>query len=226
MTANPGTANETEPSCIWLVQGHYLPENARGWLPFEAPADSETVPEEILEAIRLTEHGHFLPREHFPTDNYPRKNDDEGAHRKRIPQIFSNGFIFVSKESANVLRHFDLGEGALYPVRLWHPDRVTPVPGEYFYLSQGNRKNAFLPEHSPNARKIYRDRDLWWPVPNPEDDQLVFSIASLDGPDVWWDDRIMSYFFISDRLAQALLQAGIARDWQLLRCPVVAKRGE
>lgn len=221
MKADCGTADETSTNCIWLVQGHYSPENARGWLPFEAPADSETVPEEILEAIRLTEHGHFVSLERLPTDNYPRRDDNEGAHRQRIPQIFSNGFIFLSKESADIVRTFDLGEGALYPTRLWYPDRNTQVPGEYFYLSQGNRKNAFLPERSPNARKIYKSQDLWWPVPNPEDNQLVFSVAALAGPDVWWDERIMSYFFISDRLARALTHAGVARDWQLLRCSVV-----
>ena len=226
MTAYPGIANETEPSCIWLVQGHYLPENSRGWRPFEAYEHDDRSPANVVEAMRLTTTGHFLPRERFPTDNYPRKDDDQGAHRKRIPQIFCNGFIFVSKESADVLRHFDLGKGALYPTRLWYPDRVTPVSGEYFYLSHGNRKNAFLPERSPNARKVYKSQDLWTLMPNPEDDQLAFSDIALEGPDVWWDERIMLYFFFSDRLAQALEQAGVARDWHLLRCPVLAKRGE
>lgn len=140
-------------------------------------------------------------------------------HRKRIPQIFSNGFYFVRSESAEILRRFDLGQGALYPTQLWHPDRKTPVPGECFYLSQGNRKDAFLLERSPEAERIPGDR--WLPPPNPVGNELMFSEAALIGPDIWWDPKIAAYYFISNRLAQALKQARLARDWMLLRCPVI-----
>ena len=212
-------ADATGERCIWLVDGHDVFENARGWLPFEAPADTEATPDEIIQAIRLTMEGHFLPPERFPPNNYPRRNDGVGAHRKRIPQMFSNGFTFLREESAEVVRQFDLGEGALYPTRLWHPDRTTMVPGRYFYLSQGNRKNAFLKDRSPEAYKFPGNR--WRLPPNPTHDQLVFSAAALEGPDLWWDDSIGVHFFISDRLAQALKQAKLDRDWKLLRCPVV-----
>jgi hypothetical protein len=201
------------------VQGHKKPENSRGWRPFEAPADTEATPDEIREAIRLTQEKNFLPPQRFPTDNFPRSDESVGAHRKRIPQMFSNGFIFLREESAEVVRQFDLGEGALYPTRLWHPDRTTMVSGRYFYLSQGNRKNAFLKDHSPDAYKA--SKEFWMPPINPRDDQLFFAAAALEGPDLWWDESLVFYFFISDRLAQALKRAKLDRDWHLLRCPVV-----
>jgi hypothetical protein len=210
-------SSENTP-CIWIVRGHYDLRNSRGWLPFEAPSDTERCPEEIIEAMELTERGHFLPQSRFPADNYPRSNDNEGAHRMRFPQIFSAGFFFLRKESADILRRFDLGEGALYPTRLWHPDRKTPVLGEYFYLSQGNKKDAFLLEQSPMADSFPGKK--WWLPPNPIHDQLVFSEAALNGPDIWWDSQIAHYFFISDQLAQALKKAKLVRDWMLLRCPV------
>jgi hypothetical protein len=212
-------AGATGERCIWVVDGHGAFENARGWRPFEAQAETEASPAEIIEAMRLTKAGHFLPPERFPTDNFPRRADSVGAHRERIPQMFSNGFIFLREESAEVVRQFDLGEGALYPTRLWHPDRTTMVPGRYFYLSQGNRKNAFLKDRSPDAYKFPGNR--WRLPPNPTHDQLVFSAAALEGPDLWWDESIGVHFFISDRLAQALKRAKVDSDWKLLRCPVI-----
>ncbi len=167
----------------------------------------------------LTEKGHFLGRERFPTDNFPRR-DSPRAHQSRMPQIFGSGFFFVRKKSADVLRQFDLGQGALYETRLWHPDRKTRVPGEYFYLSQGNIKDAFLLERSPMAKQ-YPSKQLWKIPPNPTNDQLYFAEAALNGPDIWWDRKIGTYFFISDRLAEALKRARVAADWQLLRCPIV-----
>lgn len=203
--------------CIWLVQGHFSPVNTRGWRPFEAfDRDDSSLPATI-EAMQLTMTGRLLPAERFPIDNYPMRGTSE--HRKRILQLFSNGFFFMRSESATVLRRFDLGEGALYPARLWHPDRTTPVPGEYFYLSQGNRKDAFLPERSPEARPLPNKKR--WPPSNPTHGQVVFSTKALDGPDIWWDDKIDAYYFISDRLAKALKQAKLVRDWMLLRCPIV-----
>ena len=206
---------------VWLVRGHW--ENIRGWLPFEAPQDTEKVPDEFLDASWRIRRGQFLPADRFPIDNYPRKNDDEGAHRQRIPQIFFNGLIFICKESADVLRRFDLDEGTLYPTRRWHPNRATQVPGEFFYLSQGNEKDAFLRERSPEAAP--RPGGRWSPPPNPVDNQLAFSTAVLDGPDIWWDKQVAWYFFISDRLARALKDAGIAEDWNLLRCRVIKDQG-
>lgn len=144
-----------------------------------------------------------------------------GDYKRRIPHILTNGFIIVSEKSAEALRRFDLGEGALYPTRLYYPDKKTRLGGDYFYLSHGNKKNAFLPEESPEAKHVDRKYGFWGLPPNPVDNQLVFSQAALDGPDVWWDERIVFCFFISDRLARALKATGVAKDWGLLRCPVV-----
>lgn len=213
------TDSESNAHCIWLVRGHGHTSNLRGWRPFEAPMDTESVPEEILEAMQLAKRGYFLPQDRFPTDNYPRRDDRPGAAHERIPAIFSNGFAFVTKASADVLRQFDMGDGALYPTRLWHRDKTTPVPGEFFYLNQGNVKDAFLLERSPLARRT--SIGTYTTPPNPTDDQLCFSTAALSGPDIWWDRQISFDFFISDRLARALREAKLSHDWMLLRCPII-----
>lgn len=217
--AAPKKSSKESAPCIWAVQGHnYF---SRGWMPFEADPVTEDDTPEMLEAVQLTKSGHFLAAERFPKDSCPRRGNAD--HRRRVPQIFSNGFIFIRKESADVLRRFDLGEGALYPTRLWYPDRVTPVKTEVFYLSQGNWKDAFLRERSPDAAEVwrYQRESLWTFPPNPKGGELVFSPNALDPPDLWFEKLVAPRnFFISDRLAKALREARLAADWKLIKCPI------
>jgi hypothetical protein len=215
MAANE-TASKQSGGPVWCVRGAEDSTHIRGWRSFLADeADNE--PESVLEVVRLSKRGHFVEPRRFPSDLKPMRYGN--AHRQRALQIFSSGYAFVSQPSADILRQFDLGNGNLVPVRLWHPDRKTQVPGEFFYLNQGNRKDAFLPDKS-QAYKPYKARDVWRLLPNPVDDQLVFSSSALEGPDIWWDERFLYYFFISNRLAMALKAAKVARDWGLLRCPI------
>lgn len=112
-----------------------------------------------------------------------------------------------------------MGEGALYPVRLWHPDRETQVPGDFFYLSQGNKKDAFLRELSEGFDQMAQDMlSVHWRRPKPA--KLVFSKEALGGPDLWWDETIYGDFFISDRLKRALDERGLSADWHLMRCSI------
>ncbi|EFO30492.1 hypothetical protein TRICHSKD4_4084 [Roseibium sp. TrichSKD4] len=114
-----------------------------------------------------------------------------------------------------------MGEGALYPVRLWHPDRETQVPGDFFYLSQGNKKDAFLRERSEGFDQMAQDMlSVHWRRPKPA--KLVFSKEALGGPDLWWDETIYGDFFISDRLKSALDERDLSADWHFMRCPVIS----
>ncbi|MBD8894307.1 hypothetical protein [Roseibium litorale] len=208
--------------CIWLVYGHADPRNGRAWRAIETLDAGGKTPEHILKSMRQTKVGWFLPQDCFPRDLYPHPGFYPTPHKRRVPQIFSNGFVMLSGESAEVLRSFDIGEGALYPVRLWHPDRTTPMPGEFFYLSQGNRKDAFLPELFEGYKLISSLKPWKISLGQPEKPQLFFSTGALAGPDIWWDKSIYGDFFISNRLKKALSKRALARDWRLMRCSVVA----
>lgn len=211
----------SEP-CIWLVQGHDLSENVRAWRSAESFEHGGIEPEPVLKSMRQTKVGWFLPQDRFPADNYPRPEHYPPAHEQPAPQIFSNGFIFLAGESADVVRSFDMGEGAFYPVRLWHPDRKTLMPGEFFYLSQGNRKDAFLQERSDKEGIDAMSQGRWRiDIVHSRPPLLFFSESALHGPDIWWDKSIYKHFFISDRLKRGLDQRRLSRDWHLTRCPVV-----
>ena len=120
-----------------------------------------------------------------------------------------------------MLRQFDLGEGALYPTKLFQNDRTTPVEGEYFCLNFGNQKQAFVPEYSPTANKPYPTQDIWQLALNPKDDDIAVTKTAMVGPDLWVDPDLRNAFFLSDPLVQALKAAKLTRRFGLRKCRVI-----
>jgi hypothetical protein len=214
--------------CIWLSNVYGESMSGRGFFPFSADKRGNGTTTADLGAIKRAERGEFLAPEEVPPDFFSLS--DSAAHRKAPLHIFTNGFLIITEESATVLRQFDLGECRLHPVRLWHPDRKTRFGTGHYVLNFASRKDAFLPDRSPLARyEAYINRPesakgkpgFWMLPPNEGDDQLVFSKAVLDGPDLWWEPSFFNLFFLSHRLAQALKAAKLAKHWRLFRCPVV-----
>ncbi len=181
--------------------------------------------EQALEAMRGSEKGVSFPKQRFPTEMYAKYPDKK---EKKKPDIFmAGGFWTVSAACADVLRQFDLGDGGLYPTKLFQHDRTTPVEGEYFCLNFGNTKQAFVPEYSPKARipdyfQPGPDNPLVWlqPIMHNDGDMAVTKIA-LDGPDLWIDPKVRSAFFLSDPLVQALKAAKLTRRFGLRKCRVI-----
>ncbi len=120
-----------------------------------------------------------------------------------------------------MLRQFDLGEGALYPTKMFQHDRTTPVKGEYFCLNFGATKQAFVPEYSPRAYKPYPTQDIWQLSLNSEDDNIAVTKIAMDGPDLWADPDLRNAFFPSDTLVQALKAAKLTRRFGLQKCRVI-----
>lgn len=202
--------------------------SARGFFPFSADKRGAGTSKAEIESMKRAERGELLRPEDVPTDFFAVAHWAD--HRKAPLHIFTNGFLIITEESATVLRQFDLGECRLHPVRLWHPDRKTRFGTGHNVLNFASRKDAFLPDRSPLARyEAYINRPasaqgkpgFWMLPPNEADDQLVFSKAALDGPDLWWEPSFFNLFFLSHRLAQALKAAKLAKHWRLFRCPVV-----
>jgi len=61
---------------------------------------------------------------------------DNGAGLvKTLPDFFCvEGYWIMSKRCADVLLQFDMGRGALYPVKAFQNDRTTQIEGEFFCL--------------------------------------------------------------------------------------------
>lgn len=139
-----------------------------------------------------------------------------------LPDLFvANGYWVVSEKAADVLRRFDLGKGALYPVAVYQKDRSTPYPGEYFAWNFGNSKTALVPDQSQNLRP-FGVSGLRWNLPwTPKDGNVAVSAEALAGPDVWVDPALFKSLFVSGDLGAALKSAGLHRVFELTRCRVV-----
>jgi hypothetical protein len=174
-----------------------------------------------LEAIGRATHGDPLPPDpdHYPKELFYKYPSE---HLPRQPDIFNAGGIWtVSAAFADVLRQFNLGSTALYPVRLLQHDRKTPIDGDYFCLAFGESKDTFLPEDSPKAKTMYFNKDRWKLSLDPHDDDLALNASATNGVDLWLEPKVFQAIFLSDPLVQALKSAKLAQGLGLLRCRVI-----
>lgn len=202
------------------------PENARIWAS-RAFMDSTRIKGftadplptgmNLGEMAELNETGERMSAEHFPKEIfalYPDKKE-----KKQADLVLAAGAVVVSAACAGVLRQFDLGHSSLYPIKLFQHDRKTPVEGEYFCLNIGERKDAFLREHSQKVMEFGNGTLSMWP--NLHDDEVAVSAAALAGPDLWVSPPLSRLFFLSDRLVQALRAAKMGRIFGFRTCRLV-----
>lgn len=185
------------------------------------PLTSDIADRDIHRAVdsgNRNDAGEALGPDCFPAAIWP----SEYAVRSwnAMPDLFFAGSYWViSQACANVLRRFDLGNGALYPVIVFKKDRKTKLEGDYFCLNFGNVKHAFLPNESPNTRD--------WPggrraLPFVEQDfDVAVSREALSGPDIWIDPFLTRSFFISGPLGDALKAAKVSSWFKLKKCRVI-----
>lgn len=165
----------------------------------------------------LNQAGERMSAEHFPKEIFAEYPDK--IEKKQADLVLAAGAVVVSAACADVLRQFNLGHSSLYPIKLFQHDRKTPVEGEYFCLNIGERKDVFLPEHSPRVKVLGSGR-LRMPPPL-QDDDIAVSSAALVGPDLWVSPPLFRIFFLSDRLTQALRAARMGRAFGFRTCRLV-----
>ena len=171
-----------------------------------------------IEAVKLLKAGKPVPEDMCPKQIW---GGETAEWIERIPDLFvANGYCIVSGRAADVIRRFDLGQGALYPVdAVYQKDRTTRIPGDFFCWIFGNTKEAFLGEESQGIRQFGPVPTGRWTMPYVhQDDHLAVSRAALDGPDVWMDPRLFKSVFVSGRLGDALDEAGLRKAFRLFRC--------
>ncbi|MDW4550409.1 hypothetical protein R5H32_13690 [Defluviimonas sp. D31] len=161
---------------------------------------------------------------HLAPDLLPQKAIEQVGHKiKRLPNLFKiNGFLCVTEKAAAVLRAHDLGGGGLYPLELVRRDGVTPVPGQFWALNFGAKKNALSIEESRNIHGHPQhgfSPELW-----AKDDDIAVTPNALEGADIWGDELVDTGFFVSPNLGAALHKAGLAKAFHLMRCRVVRDR--
>ena len=179
----------------------------------------------IIEAETRNERGEPLSAEWFPKELYAWE-DAPWFRPERLGDIFfAYGYWVVSEKAASVLRQFDLGRGALYPVTIYQKDRKTPVDHQFYCINFGNVKEALLPELSPGVRPR-RGRGLegqYWPKGKVEDYDIAVSRTALEGADLWIDPQLKGAFFLSHALGHALKAAKASKNFALRKCRLVTE---
>jgi hypothetical protein len=167
-------------------------------------------------------YGDALPAECFPAEIFA--TEDAKDHHYKLPDLFSDAnFWVVSQNAANVLWQFDLGDGALYAVKVLKSDRKTPVDGEWFCLNFGNRKSALLVEQSARMNETYVQGGVkgWSPRATMKDGDVAISKAALAGPDIWVEPILAYSFFLSGPLGRALKKAKADKGFFLHKVKVI-----
>jgi hypothetical protein len=133
------------------------------------------------------------------------------------------GYWIVSERAAEVLRRFDLGGGAIYPITdgLYEEDNETRIPGVYFCWIFGNVKSTFLPDETPRKRP-FGVAGVRWNMPTiPKDNDIALSPDARGGADVWIDPKLFQSLFVSGQLAKALALEGLYDAFRLKTCRII-----
>lgn len=178
----------------------------------------ETDIHRAIEVSKLNQLGAPLDGSHFPDEVFGARHSLERHYQ--LPDLFRAGsFWVVSQAAADILRQFDLGAGALYPVRVLKKDRTTPIKDGWYCINFGNARPLIIPDQSEGLRPGPQDRYNF--SVTLADDHLVVSAAALQPPDIWVDPQLWDNFFVSHPLREALREAKLSSRFYLTRCRVV-----
>lgn len=148
-----------------------------------------------------------LPQEHMPDIMYAGKNLFIGKKLRKnfkLPEIFLTG-VFVSQQKfVDILKQFRLGQTQIgQPIRIFDLDTDDYFDDvRYYFINIAERHRYFLPDQQKTPKYKHYCADNY-PI----------SSKALDCPvDIWHDPAIKNSLFLSDNLAQALLQSDIDKN--------------
>lgn len=196
--------------------------------PWEAPYVNHRVPEKsrrVFEGICRHSDGHTAKLEDMPEASAVYSASD---FRRVKDVFFLGGFFAVKGKIAEVLSSFDFGPGGgLVPHTIYEADEKTPLPGPFYILNFGPRKDCFLPYESTGLIQSVVNAgsgQVRWFVDFTNDGDVAVSPAALEGSDLWMCPGVGGRIFTSGRLVNALkatLAPSVLTELRLHRCRVV-----
>lgn len=179
---------------------------------------SERDIESSIAGVNALKAGEPVDPLHLPQSIYMDK-----GKKANLPPVFdANGYYIVNGTVADILSRYDLGEGGLYPVKVWQSDRATQVEGPWFCWVFGNLKSAFTKANSVNMLDRGPAGGEWARMPySPADFEVAVTSEALSGPDVWLDLRLFKTVFMSRELGDELAAANLGQFFELYRAKIV-----
>ena len=138
------------------------------------------------------------------------------------PPAFANAGVYFSELALSVVQSFDTGPAIFHPIDLLDYVTGEPLNLRYYFWVYVSGKDALLPDQARMIRlSHYPKTGRYRPRTEIKDDCIALSRAALEGADLWVDRRLLDVFFVSDRLAQVLDAAGMAKELELRSCRIV-----
>ena len=177
----------------------------------------------LVERLKAFSRGKAFEADELPSEMWIAARSTRDDARKLPHFLNAGGFLVVSGAVADVLSNFNLGQTQLHPVRLLHSNRLDAFPGNYFLLNISEVHRYFSPQRSARFTPLDHHGSYVASVDaSIEDGDIAVDPAALNGPDLWIDDTILTHFFCSDRLVQALRAAKLTSRLPLFPCIVGA----
>lgn len=144
-----------------------------------------------------------------PEKIFPRRHKEIKSSLKDAFTIVG-GILIISPALRDILVEFDLGQSQLFEVPICADESGTPsgLPNHYALNVHEPRRTVIIELSDNIERPISPGRTEPAPnakyVPQRWTEILPARADSAQGPDLWHDPRILSRFFMSDRLKQAI----------------------
>jgi len=184
-----------------------------GFFPdYNGGKDRDSEIERSYEIQRRISYGEAIPKSEMPDKFF---HSSARKFEESIPDFFVTQHFFFKDPIADIIRGFDMGGGYFQPTQFVQWDRATPITDDVFALCVGNAKHTVNLEQTKGMREGSNDT-LIFPL-RLKDGQIVTHSTALAGPDIWCDPKIgKECFFLSPRLADALILAGHQKQMGLL----------
>ena len=140
-----------------------------------------------------------------------------------IFSIWSSGKVF-NQSCANILKQHRLGENILTPIQIYDLSTGKLVSDEVFYFLNLYERRQYICEVQSNKEldsipTSYGVNSFSGYITNQEVD-VAKSALDCD-VDLWYDPRFLGRFFMSERLHDALSEAGMIDKFKAYTCNLV-----
>lgn len=188
----------------------------------------------LLEAIDKTETKfwqvwksyEFVLQQEMPIKLFKKPNIDHNNMPNKNDIFFriTNGYLVMTEKLYNVISQFNLGKTHFSQVHIYDIETKEQLYNQpyYFiniaekrdYLDVDNSKGLGVSMYNPQLKQRF--------IGISEDDDIkLFNACLADDIDLWHEPILDSSLFFSDRLANALLDAGFTKEQLgLIRCVI------
>ena len=183
------------------------------------------------EMLELSDAGsYFFKTEHLPDSLWVESSDTKLPSSSEYIFFVRSGGVVFTQACAQLLQQFRLGESTLTPVQIYDLETQQLCSKETFYFLNLCERREYIQFPHPQVNQLFSsyasssfDGKQRYATNIPiKDKQLLVNQSALNCElDLWHDPLLMSYVFVSDALHDALVQANMDSQWEMVSCQLV-----